>query len=326
MLEKPMSNSKVSILLMTYNHERFIKRAIESALSQTYQNIEIIISNNGSSDNTSTVIKSFLPNSKIKFLDYADNCNTNDRANEAIDMASGDYISWLYGDDYYFNSKIEDQLKIFKKLDSTYGVVYSPGYTENFFSKKLTPCRGQNSSGNVLHSFFSGWLKNGSVIPISPLVKKVVYDKYRYDNSIFAEGEVLYIHIACKFKFHFLDKPLVVMTEHDTNLGKAFKDNMESHEHSIFRLIRENHLSEESMKHAIAHLCELKIGSSWHAFRVGKEIKWAKKNLYEAFKMSKLCSSKNKYFFPSLMMLHIPRKMQSFINTIVLAIKRSALS
>lgn len=321
-----MNNPKVSILLMTYNHERFIKRAIESALSQTYENIEIIISNNGSSDNTSSVIKSFLPNSKINFLDYADNCNTNDRANEAIDMASGDYISWLYGDDYYFNSKIEDQIKIFKQLDSTYGVVYGPGYTENFFSKELTLCHGPRSSGNVLHSFFSGWLKNGSVIPISPLVKKEVYLKYRYDNSIFAEGEVLYMHIACKFKFHFLDKPLVVMTEHETNLGKAFKDNMESHEHSIFRLIRENYLSEESMKQAMAHLCELKIGSSWHAFRVGKEIKWAKKNLYEAFRMNKLRSFKNKYFFLSLLILHLPRKMQSFINTIVLVIKRYALS
>ena len=40
-LETPMNNPKVSILLMTYNHERFIKRAIESALSQTYENIEI---------------------------------------------------------------------------------------------------------------------------------------------------------------------------------------------------------------------------------------------------------------------------------------------
>ena len=316
-----MNNPKVSILLMTYNHERFIKRSIESALSQTYENTEIIICNNGSLDNTASLIKSFLPNSKINFLDYADNCNTSDRANEALDLASGDYISWLYGDDYYFNSKIEDQLKIFKQLDSTYGVVYSPGYNENFFSKEFILCHGPRSSGNVLHSFFSGWLKEGSINPISPLVKKEVYEKYRYDPSLFAEGEVLYMHIACQFKFYFLDKPLVVMTKHEANLGKAFKVNMESHEHSIFRLIRENSLPEESLEKAMVHLCELKIGHSWHAFRVGKEIKWAKKNLHEAFIMDKLGSLTNKYFFLSLFMLPLPRRLQSIINAILLVLK-----
>ena len=152
-------------------------------------------------------------------------------------------------------------------------------------------------------------------------VKKEVYEKYRYDPSLFAEGEVLYMHIACQFKFYFLDKPLVVMTKHEANLGKAFKVNMESHEHSIFRLIRENSLPEESLEKAMVHLCELKIGHSWHAFRVGKEIKWAKKNLHEAFIMDKLGSLTNKYFFLSLFMLPLPRRLQSIINAILLVLK-----
>ena len=62
---------KVSIILLTYNQEKFIRKAIESALLQTYKNIELIISNNGSSDNTASIIKSFLHDKRIIFLRFA---------------------------------------------------------------------------------------------------------------------------------------------------------------------------------------------------------------------------------------------------------------
>ncbi|MGY9060589.1 MAG: glycosyltransferase family 2 protein, partial [Candidatus Puniceispirillales bacterium] len=52
---------------MTYNQDAYLTRAIQSALSQTYENIEILIFNNGSTDNTSKVVESFLPNKKITF-------------------------------------------------------------------------------------------------------------------------------------------------------------------------------------------------------------------------------------------------------------------
>ena len=82
---------KVSIILLTYNQEKFIRKAIESALSQTHKNIELIISNNGSSDNTASIIKSFLHDKRIIFLNYDHNEHPNIRTNQALDIATGDF-------------------------------------------------------------------------------------------------------------------------------------------------------------------------------------------------------------------------------------------
>jgi glycosyltransferase involved in cell wall biosynthesis len=123
-----MNTPKVSIILMTYNQGKYLHTAIQSALSQTYENIEILISNNGSSDDTTNIVQSFLPNKKITYLNYPKNESVNLRANQAIDLASGDFISWLYGDDYYLDEKIQTQIHAFNSLDKSYGIVYGPGY------------------------------------------------------------------------------------------------------------------------------------------------------------------------------------------------------
>jgi len=64
---------KVSIIILSYNQAEYIKESISSALNQTYKNLEIIISDNGSTDSTKNIIKSFLTDDRIIFLDYKDN-------------------------------------------------------------------------------------------------------------------------------------------------------------------------------------------------------------------------------------------------------------
>ena len=61
-----MKKPKVSILMTVYNHQDYIEKAIQSILSQTYKNFELILINNGSTDNTKKVIKKFK-NKRIKF-------------------------------------------------------------------------------------------------------------------------------------------------------------------------------------------------------------------------------------------------------------------
>ena len=94
-------NPKVSIIILSYNQAEYIKEAIRSALKQTYTNLEIIISDNGSTDNTKQIIKSFLDDDRIIFLDYKENQSISLRQNQAAQKASGEYISLLYADDYY---------------------------------------------------------------------------------------------------------------------------------------------------------------------------------------------------------------------------------
>ena len=312
-----MIESKVSIILMTYNQEQFIRKAIESVLSQTYKNFELIISNNGSIDNTASIIESFLPDKRIIFLNYDSNEGPNIRANQALDIAKGSFISWLYGDDYYMPTKIQDQMNAFSNLDSSYGIVYGPGYEENVSSGQLSLSKGVSSSGQCFESFLLGWLNPGSVNPISPLVRSECYKICRPDNSIFTEGEILYIHLALSFKFFFLNKPLVVMSEHELRFGKAYKRNLDTHVKSIERLLNKNNLSPRHVKRVYRHLSELKINCSWHCFRTNQDTSWALKNLYSAYANAKIHSILNKHFLVSLICLQLPITFQRLINQIL---------
>ena len=312
-----MNTPKVSIILMTYNQGKYLHTAIQSALSQTYENIEILISNNGSSDNTANVVESFLPNKKITYLNYPENESVNLRANQAIDLASGDFISWLYGDDYYLDEKIQTQIQAFNSLDKSYGVVYGPGYIDYVSGDKKVISSCLNYSGHCLEKFLVRWLKDGNINPISPLVRRDCYNYHRPDNAIFTEGEVLYLHLAVSYKFFYLDKPLVVMTDHKSNFGKQIERNLGTHVQSIVRLLKENNLEKKTEKLVYRHICELKVIACWHCFRTNKNIPWAKSLLKDAFTANSFSCIKNKYFSLSLVMLLLPEKIQSWINNIL---------
>lgn len=112
-----MNRPKVSIIIPVYNGEKYIKECLDSVLSQTYQNIEILIINDGSTDNTSKILGEY-PNKKIKVISQ-DNNGVSAARNNGIKNASGDYITFLDIDDLlietYINELVENLQK--NKLD-----------------------------------------------------------------------------------------------------------------------------------------------------------------------------------------------------------------
>lgn len=103
-----MKSPKVSIVIPVYNGEEYVKEAIDSALNQTYKNIEIIVVNDGSKDNTEKICKSY--GNKIKYLSK-ENGGVSTALNLAIKNMSGEYFSWLSHDDRYYKEKIEEEIK-----------------------------------------------------------------------------------------------------------------------------------------------------------------------------------------------------------------------
>jgi len=89
----------VTVIIMSYNQDSYIEQAITSVIEQTYKNIEIIISDNGSTDKSKSIIQKFLSDPRVKFLDYSENGFITKRQNVAAHQASGEFISLLYGDD-----------------------------------------------------------------------------------------------------------------------------------------------------------------------------------------------------------------------------------
>lgn len=102
----------VSVIIPAYNCEKYIKRCLNSVCKQTYKNLEIIVINDGSTDNTSNICKEFLKNdSRIKFISTS-NRGVSSARNIGINISTGKYICFLDADDYININMIEECLKL----------------------------------------------------------------------------------------------------------------------------------------------------------------------------------------------------------------------
>jgi glycosyltransferase involved in cell wall biosynthesis len=105
----------VSIILPTYNREKYIKRAIESTLSQTYKNIELIIIDDGSTDKTKDVIQPYLVDQRVHYI-YQQNKGASAARNNGIKVSKGKYIAVLDSDDFWCDrKKLEKQVKFLEE-------------------------------------------------------------------------------------------------------------------------------------------------------------------------------------------------------------------
>lgn len=96
---------KVSVIIPAYNHERFIGAAIDSVLHQTYQDFELIVINDGSTDRTGEIIQSYKDERII--YRYQENQDAYNTINRGLSMVSGDYVAILNSDDVYSPTRLE---------------------------------------------------------------------------------------------------------------------------------------------------------------------------------------------------------------------------
>lgn len=109
--EEYFVSEKVSIIIPVFNGSNFLKKAIDSALAQTYKNIEVIVVNDGSSDKGKTRMIAESYGSKIRYYEKS-NGGVASALNFAIERMEGDFFAWLSHDDEYFPTKIEEQMKL----------------------------------------------------------------------------------------------------------------------------------------------------------------------------------------------------------------------
>ncbi|NLY04319.1 MAG: glycosyltransferase family 2 protein [Campylobacter sp.] len=108
----------VSIIMPSYDSEKFIAKSINSALSQTYSNLELIIVDDCSFDNSNDIIEQYAKqDSRVKLIKLDQNSGPAVARNKAIESANGDYIAFLDSDDLWDKDKIEKQLKFMQDND-----------------------------------------------------------------------------------------------------------------------------------------------------------------------------------------------------------------
>ena len=114
-----MDKEKVSIIVPMYNAEKFIGKTIESVLSQTYENWEMLIMNDVSTDNSLAVVNKFAKkDARIKVVNTEKNMGVVKGRNHLIDLANGKYIAFLDADDYWHSQKLEKQIQFMKEKNA----------------------------------------------------------------------------------------------------------------------------------------------------------------------------------------------------------------
>ena len=107
-----MNKEKVSVIIPAYNAEPFIERAIDSVLSQTYKNVEIIVINDGSTDKTEQKVKAYIEKYENIKLISTENGGVCRARNIGIETASGEYISFLDADDELLPDALEVMISV----------------------------------------------------------------------------------------------------------------------------------------------------------------------------------------------------------------------
>ena len=114
-----MEKEKVSIIVPMYNAEKFIGKTIESVLSQTYENWEMLIMNDVSTDNSLAVVNEFAKkDDRIMVVNTEKNMGVVKGRNHLIDLANGKYIAFLDADDYWHSQKLEKQIQFMKEKNA----------------------------------------------------------------------------------------------------------------------------------------------------------------------------------------------------------------
>lgn len=118
-----MKQGLVSIIMPAYNSEKYIVESIESVISQTYKNWELIVVNDCSKDKTLEIIKKFSEkNDKIKIFNNEENKGVVFSRNLALKQSKGQYIAFLDSDDLWLEKKLEKQLELMKKEKCSFSI------------------------------------------------------------------------------------------------------------------------------------------------------------------------------------------------------------
>ena len=97
--------TKISVIMPVFNEEKYIRKAIESVLAQTFSDFEVIVVDDGSTDNTSQIIRNFNDN-RIRLISQS-NQGPGASRNNGLEVASGDYVMFLDGDDFYAENALQ---------------------------------------------------------------------------------------------------------------------------------------------------------------------------------------------------------------------------
>lgn len=197
-----MDKIKVSVIIPAYNCANYISNAIDSALSQNIL-LEVIVINDCSTDHLDDVMKTYVKKQNVKYVKNQQNLGAAATRNKGVDMAEGEYVAFLDGDDYWADTKLEKQLKVIQEtktvLCSTARELLTP---EGVCTGRVIPVKSQIT--------YKDLLKHNSINCSSVLIKTNVAKEFPMCHEDSHEDYIMWLNILKKYgKASAVNEPLL---------------------------------------------------------------------------------------------------------------------
>lgn len=225
----------VSVAIATYNYGRFLGRALESALGQTFRDLEVIVLDDGSTDDTPSVIEPYRKDPRVRYY-RANHLGVAAAKSAAVMQCRGPFVAFLDADDEWLPTKLERQLALFSDLEV--GVVSCGRTLIDPDGCELEYQQQPLYRGQVLSQIY----ENNFVCFSSAVVRRVVLDAIGlFDERLpLAVDYDLWLRAAARCSFDFVAEPLVRYRVGHANLSRRGEERLR-----IVLDIRERFLTEQ---------------------------------------------------------------------------------
>ena len=207
-------NPKVSVCIPTYNRKYYLKETLESVYAQTYQNFEVVIVDDGSTDGTEQMLKD--TGHPLRYY-WQKNQGESVARNKLIELAEGDFITFIDSDDLLFPDAIEKLVKIVE----THGpntIAYSSYINIDETGAEIKRKRQVFPSGNITVDLFEQILVHSCG---TMCTKKLLQETGGFDVSLpVCSPYILWLQLSLKYKFYALKEPTFKRRRHSNNLSE----------------------------------------------------------------------------------------------------------
>lgn len=235
-----MNNPLVSIISVSYNHERYIEKAVDSFINQTYDNIQLIIADDGSTDGSAVLLKKLSEKEGFIFLNNIKNIGLNNTISLCLAHAKGEYVCLMSADDYMHPDKTRKQVEYLLKTgkDGVYANAYA--FRENEVQiVKCNPVFIKNDKKAILNRLYQyDW---GGPLIQSALYRVEILKTLAPLRADFKSDDWAFT-IKCyeNYDIGYVDEPVIYYRLHDDNTHKKYWHTFPMRIDIISRLVPEN--------------------------------------------------------------------------------------
>ncbi|KJR45344.1 Glycosyltransferase [Desulfosporosinus sp. I2] len=211
-----MLTPKVSVVIPTYNHARYLPYALDSVINQSYANLEVIVIDDGSTDGTAEVVKPYR--SKVNYI-YKANGGTPSALNLGLSVVTGKYICWLSADDALMEDKVSKQVGLMES-DPGLGFSYTSFMVIDAIGSQQYDVNSAyyHSKQEMVTKLMEGCFINGSSVMMNSSALKVVGN---FDEGLpQAHDYDLWFRFLRHYSCGFLAEPLLAYRWHGENMSQ----------------------------------------------------------------------------------------------------------